>query len=415
MPEFLERRYAPGLRTYYASLLLALYVLTKISVALYAGGVVLQQTVGWDIWSGAGTLVVATGLYVSLGGMTAVVYTEVLQSVVLIAGGLALLWRVLQETGGLENLLASVPPSNAHLFQPADHKQYPWTGVFLGLPFTSVWYWCTDQSIVQRTLSAKSLTHARRGAIAAGFLKLLPPLMMVLPGMGSKLLFPEAFKTEGVGSSADAAFPIAVMRLMPSPLLGLQVAAMLAALMSSLASVFNSASTVFTMDVWRRLCPRASEKELVFVGRMVVLVGTVLGLLWIPLLQGMKSGLYVYTHKMMGYLAPPITVVFLGGLLWPRANAPGASACLLYGGVVGVTRLIGEILIPPPVFPATSAMDFFHFNFLHFTFFLGSTSFVVLVAVSLLTKPPPYHCIHGLTYQHRHRPTAGAIQMASLS
>jgi len=189
MPEFLEQRYSRGIRVYYALLLLVMYVLTKVSVALYAGAIVLQQTVGWNLWFGATSLVVATGTYTSVGGMTTVIYTEVLQAGVLIAGGLSLLYYALDAVGGLSRLWLLLPEENLHLFQPTSHHEFPWTGVIFGMPFTSIWYWCTDQNVVQRVLAAKSVAHARAGCLVAAYLKILPPLIMVIPGMIARALF----------------------------------------------------------------------------------------------------------------------------------------------------------------------------------------------------------------------------------
>lgn len=286
MPEFLERRYDKSLRVYYSMLLLFMYVMTKVSVALYAGAVVLQQTIGWDLFAGAASLVVATGAYTVVGGMHAVIYTEVLQTVILIAGGLALLYYSLTLAGGLDEVWSRVPEENRHLFQPASHHDFPWTGVLLGMPFTSVWYWCTDQNVVQRVLSARSLGDARTGTIMAGYLKILVPFMMVVPGIVCRALYGQELATSPEGY--NIAFPLLVMRVLPTPILGIMVAAMLAALMSSLASVFNSTSTVFTMDVWRNIDPDASQAKLVLVGKAATAAMTVLGILWIPLITSLQ-------------------------------------------------------------------------------------------------------------------------------
>jgi len=326
-----------------------------------------------------------------------VIYTEVLQTVVLIVGGLVLLWKALEEVGGMDQMFRSVPEENSHLFQPPSHEDFPWTGVMFGMPFTSIWYWCTDQNVVQRCLSAKSKGHGRSGTIMAAFLKILPPFMMVVPGICARALFDDEMKANSEGY--NVAFPLLVMRLLPSPLLGLMVASMLAALMSSLASVFNSTSTIFTMDVWRRIRPGATDHELVNVGRLATGVITVLGLLWVPLVRQLKAGLYVYTHKVMAYLSPPITVVFLAGIIWPRANAPGAAASLAVGLVLGLARLLCEVGMPSHPAQHPLVLTYCHSNFLHFAIFFGWFSLLVLVLVSLLTPPPPRSRIEGLTWR----------------
>jgi SSS family solute:Na+ symporter len=252
MPEFLERRFNPAARWYFTWVSVIGYVLTKISVTLFAGGVVMRAVTGFDIWTSATVLIVITGLYTIFGGLRAVIYTEVMQAVVLIFGSAALMLIGLNAVGGWSGLEARLPADYFSMWKPVNHPDFPWTGVVFGAPILGVWYWCTDQHIVQRVLAAKTETDARRGTIFAGYLKILPVFIFVLPGMIAAALYTD------VRGQADTAYPALVTRLLPAGFKGLVLAGMLAALMSSLASAFNSCSTLLTWDVYRKLIPNAT-------------------------------------------------------------------------------------------------------------------------------------------------------------
>src|SRR5687768_6751379 len=253
MPEFLERRYNSAARWYFTWVSIIAYVLTKISVTLFAGGIVMRAVTGLDLWTSAGLLIVVTGLYTIAGGLRAVIYTEVAQTIVLIFGSAALMFIGLNEVGGWSGLQARLPADYFSMWKPSNHPDFPWTGVIFGAPILGVWYWCTDQHIVQRVLAAKNVSEARRGTIAAGYLKILPIFLFVVPGMVAAALFSD------VAGAADSAYPSLVTRLLPAGFKGLVLAGMLAALMSSLASAFNSCSTLLTWDVYRKLKPQATE------------------------------------------------------------------------------------------------------------------------------------------------------------
>ena len=318
MPEFLERRFNPAARWYFTWVSVIGYVLTKISVTLFAGGVVMRAVTGFDIWTSATVLIVITGLYTIFGGLRAVIYTEVMQAVVLIFGSAALMFIGLNAVGGWSGLEAKLPADFFSMWKPMNHPDFPWTGVVFGAPILGVWYWCTDQHIVQRVLAAKTEADARRGTVFAGYLKILPVFIFVLPGMIAAALYTD------VRGQADAAYPALVTRLLPAGFKGLVLAGMLAALMSSLASAFNSCSTLLTWDVYRKLNPNATEKRLVQVGRVstVFLVG--LGLAWIPFMKYISPQLYIYLQSVQAYIAPPIAACFLLGVLMPRLNGTGA-------------------------------------------------------------------------------------------
>ncbi len=391
MPEFLERRYNSACRSYLAAISLLAYIFTKIAVAIFAGALVLDAILGWSMWKSALALVIATGIYTVAGGLAAVIYTEVIQTVILIVGAITPMFIGLGQVGGFSGLEASVPEGFFHMMKPVDHPDFPWTGIFFGAPILGIWYWCTDQVIVQRVLAAKDEGHAKAGTVLAGFLKVLPVFMLVVPGMIARALYPEEMTVD-----SNAAFPILVVRLMPAGLTGVMVAAMLAALMSSLASVFNSSSTIFTIDFYHKFRPAASERELVNVGRLATTIMVVLGLLWIPFMKYISDQLYVYLQSVQAYVSPPIAAVFLLGVFWKRANGPGALASLLTGFGLGATRFILELSYAGV--PASDRPWFVGMNFLHFASFMFAICIVVLIVVSLITPEPTRRKVAGLTW-----------------
>jgi solute:Na+ symporter, SSS family len=392
MPEFLERRYNSACRSYLASISLIAYIFTKISVAIFAGAIVLKIVLGWSMWQSSLALIVATGVYTVAGGLAAVIYTEVIQTVILVVGALVLAFIGLKEVGGWSGLRASVPPEFFHMMKPSSASDYPWTGIFFGAPILGIWYWCTDQVIVQRVLSAKDIGHARAGTVVAGFLKILPVFMLVVPGMTARALYPD------VAADTNSAFPTLVTRLMPAGLQGMMIAAMLAALMSSLSAVFNSSSTIFTMDFYRKFKPRASERELVRVGRLTTVVMVVLSLAWIPFMSRISSQLWVYLQSVQAYISPPITAVFLIGVFWKRINGTGALAALISGFVLGAARFILEVAYAKDLPPGFVGW-YVGVNFLHFAVLMFVVCTAILVVVSLFTPAPESSRVAGLTWQ----------------
>jgi solute:Na+ symporter, SSS family len=393
MPEFLERRYSSGARWYLAVISIVGYVLTKISVTIAAGGIVFEALMGIDFWTGALIVVVVTGIYTIFGGLRAVLITDMLQMFVLIGGAIAVLFIGLNAVGGWNALMTAAAPGTMDMWKPASDPNFPWTGILFGAPILGVWYWCTDQFIVQRTLAARNLQEARRGTIFAAFLKILPLFIFVIPGVIAAVLAQQGRLTL---ATPDQALPTLVATLLPNGLRGLVVAGLLAALMSSLSSVFNSTSTLITWDVYKKLRPAATERQLVVVGMgsTAVLVG--FGLLWIPLMQLISGQLYQYIQSVQAYIAPPIAAVFLFGLFFSRINARGAMAALLTGFVLGLGRLVMEInkASLTGVFRAYADI-----NFLHFAALLFVVCTIVLMLVSLTAPPPAPERIAGLTYQ----------------
>src|SRR5215475_403784 len=348
MPEFLERRFSRSSAVYLASISIIAYVLTKISVHLWAAAIVMRGITGWSPLTAAVILVVVTGIYTIAGGLSAVIYTEVVQTLVLLTGAIALTFIGLHEVGGFAGLRAAVPASYFHMMKPASDPDFPWTGVFFGAPILGIWYWCTDQVIVQRVLSARDEGHAKAGTIFAGFLKILPVFLLVLPGLIAFALFKDLFVIgpDGTPTNGDIAFPTLILNLLPTGLVGLMIAALLAALMGGMASVFNSTSTLVTLDFYKKLKPDASERQLVLIGRLATGVMVLLGIAWVPFITRISGQLYIYLQSVQGYISPPIASCFILGILWTRMNAQGAISSLLTGFVLGTVRFILELTYP---------------------------------------------------------------------
>ncbi|XP_072586612.1 sodium/mannose cotransporter SLC5A10 isoform X1 [Vulpes vulpes] len=393
MPEYIQKRYGgQRIRTYLSVLSLLLSVFTKISIDLYAGALFVHICLGWNFYLSTILMLIITALYTIAGGLAAVIYTDALQTLIMVVGAIILTVKAFDHIGGYEQLAVAyaqaipsriianttchVPRADAmHMFRDPYTGDLPWTGMTFGLTIMATWYWCTDQVIVQRSLSARDLNHAKAGSILASYLKMLPMGLIIMPGMISRALFPG--------------------------LRGLMIAVMMAALMSSLTSIFNSSSTLFTMDIWRRLRPRAGERELLLVGRLVIVVLIGVSVAWIPVLQGSNSGqLFIYMQSVTSSLAPPVTAVFVLGIFWQRANEQGAFWGLMVGLALGATRLVLEFLHPAPPCgdPDTRPAILGSIHYLHFAVALFVLSGAVVVAGSLLTPPPQGIQIENLTW-----------------
>ncbi len=384
MPEFLERRYSSAARWYLAVISIVGYVLTKISVTIYAGGVVFTGLLGIDFWTGALIVVVATGVYTVFGGLRAVLYTDMLQAFVLIGGALAVTFIGLNRIGGWEEMRVLAGPDMMSMWKPMTDPSFPWTGILFGAPIVGVWYWCTDQFIVQRVLSAANVDQARRGTVFAAYLKVLPLFLFVIPGVIAYCLVKQGAMELG---RPDESLPTMIRHLLPAGVRGLVIAGLLAALMSSLSSVFNSCSTLVTWDIYRKLRPQASERRLVLVGQVATIAMVVAGLLWIPFMQYISGHLYQYLQSVQAYIAPPITAVFLLGLLWRRLNQHGAIVSLIAGFCLGMGRLALE-LNKPSLAEGGLLYAYADMNFMHFALFLFMICAAVLVVVSLATPAP---------------------------
>ncbi len=400
MPEFLERRFNRQCAVYLASISIIAYILTKISVHLWAAAIVLERVVGWSPMQAAIILVIATGIYTIAGGLSAVIYTEVVQTLVLLTGAIALTLIGLHQVGGFAGLRAAVPAGYFHMIKPVSDPDFPWTGIFLGAPILGIWYWCTDQVIVQRVLSARDEGHAKAGTIFAGFLKILPVFLLVIPGLIAFALYRDLFHVNAAGlvTNGDIAFPTLIINLLPTGLVGLMIAALLAALMGGMASVFNSASTLVTLDFYKKLRPDADEKKLVFFGRIATGVMVLLGLAWVPFIHLISSQLYIYLQSVQAYISPPIASCFVLGILWTRLNGAGAISSLLTGFVLGSVRFVAEIFAAKGTEFSGLMLTVVKMNFLHYAIFMFVVCSVVLVAVSLMTPAPDRRKLAGLTF-----------------
>ena len=399
MPEFLERRFNRNCATYLATISVIAYIFTKISVHLYAAAIVLERVVGWSPLTAAVILVVATGIYTIAGGLAAVIYTDLVQTLILLAGAIALTFIGLDKVGGFAGLRAAVPADYFHMIKPATDGEFPWTGIFFGAPILGIWYWCTDQVIVQRVLSAKDEGHAKAGTIFAGFLKVLPVFVLVLPGLIAFALYPSLFNVvNGKVTNGDIAYPTLIVNLLPPGLVGLMIAALLAALMGAMSSVFNSASTMVTLDFYKKFRPDATELQLVTFGRMATGAMVILGLLWVPFIHLLSAQLYIYLQSVQAYISPPIAACFIFGILWPRLNGPGAISSLLTGFVLGAVRFIFEVLDKTRHYDSGAIRGLVDMNFLHYAILMFVICAAVLIGVSMMYPPPERKKIAGLTF-----------------
>uniref|UniRef100_H0V7W8 Solute carrier family 5 member 9 n=2 Tax=Cavia porcellus TaxID=10141 RepID=H0V7W8_CAVPO len=436
-PQYLKKRFGgERIQVYMSVLSLILYIFTKISTDIFSGALFIQMALGWNLYLSTGILLVVTAIYTITGGLTAMIYTDALQTVIMVGGALVLMFLGFQQVGwypGLQQLYSqalpnvTVPNTTCHLPRPdAFHMlrdpvsgDIPWPGLIFGLTVLATWCWCTDQVIVQRSLSAKNLSHAKGGSVLGGYLKILPMFFIVMPGMISRALYPDEVGCVDpdvcqrvcgarVGCS-NIAYPKLVMALMPIGLRGLMIAVIMAALMSSLTSIFNSSSTLFAIDVWQRFRRRATEQELMVVGRVFVVFLVVVSILWIPIIQSSSSGqLFDYIQSVTSYLAPPVTALFLLAIFCRRVTEPGAFWGLMFGLGVGLLRMILEFSYPAP---ACGEVDrrpavLKDFHYLYFALLLCGLTAIVIVIISLCTTPIPEEKLTPLTWWTRNCPTS---------
>jgi SSS family solute:Na+ symporter len=394
MPEFLEKRFDARSRWILSVFSIVAYVLTKISVTIYAGGVVVSALLGIDFWTGAIATVVLTGVYTILGGMRAVVYTETLQAIILIIGAAALTIIGLDEVGGWESMKQTVTPEYLNMWRSASDPDFPWPPLLIASTITGIWYWCTDQYIVQRALTAKNIKEGRRGTIFGALLKLMPVFLFLIPGVIALTL---KMRGQLEWDTPDQAFPVLMSNLLPSGLRGLVAAGLLAALMSSLASVFNSCSTLFTVDIYKKLRPNTPEKKLVRTGQIATVIVVIIGIIWIPIMANISGVLYEYLQSVQSYIAPPITAVFLLGIFHKRINAQGAFVTLVVGFIVGALRIVLE-LVKGSLDPDSFWFMLGDMNFLSFASWFFLFCIILILVVSYATAAPSVEKVKNLTY-----------------
>jgi SSS family solute:Na+ symporter len=411
MPEFLEKRFSPGSRSILSFLTIASLVLTKIAATLYAADVVFRTLLGCDhvsifgneidiFWVVALGLAGATGIYTALGGLRVIMYTSVLQTPVLLFGSFCILFIGLNTLGhgnlihGWQSMMTTVG-ENVHLIRPLSDKSFPWLAVLPGSAMIGFWYWCTDQYIVQRVLAGRNQTESRRGAILAGYLKLTPVFIFLVPGMIAFALT----KSTAFTTSGDAAYTSLVAQILPHGIRGIVACGMLTALMASLASKFNASATLFTMDFYQKWYPKSSGPTQVVVGRIATFVIVLIGILWIPVMKTLGKNLYEYLQSVQGYMSPAIAVLFAAGIFWKRATAPAAFWSFLIGAFGGFLRLGLDLVIGRPITEgiATAAemqakwgflYDLQSIHWLYFAIGLLFTCAIILVVISLMTKAP---------------------------
>ena len=405
MPEFLEKRFDSKSRWFLSLFSLIAYVLTKVSVTIYAGGIVVSELIGVPFWYGSIGVVIFTGLYTIIGGMKAVIYTESMQAIVLILGSLIITVLGLEEIGGWNELKSTVienSPNHFNMWRPSNDPDFPWTGLLFGGTIVGLWYWCTDQYIVQRTLAANNIKIGRRGVIFGAYLKLLPIFIFLIPGI---IAFALSIKDPNLFSidKSDNAFPMLVKTLLPAGLKGLVAGGLMAALMSSLASVFNSCSTIFTIDIYKKLKPKESEGNLLRVGKLATTIIVILGILWIPIMQKIGGGvMYQYLQNVQSYIAPPVAAVFLLGIIWKRVNSKAAISTLIVGLFLLFLRLGSEIYFQTEINSNKVVNNwlfvFATVNFSHMAILMFIFSLILCSVISLLSEVPDYNKIIGLTF-----------------
>lgn len=482
MPEYLKRRFGgQRMRVYLAALALLMYIFTKISADLYAGGVFIDQSMGISLYPAVIILLFIAALFTIMGGLTAVIWTDFIQTVIMIIGAFYLMIRGFQTVGGFDQLVYhyfnAIPnttrayrstiflnsvvsnspdlygsdadreavlasplynpsgvfsacmlpaPDAMNFFKSITSTDLPWVGAIFGLTVNATWYWCTDQVIVQRCLAARNITHARAGIILCCIIKMLPLWMMVVPGMVARILFVDVV---GCGDAdickklcgkdvgcTDIAYPQLVLQLLPSGAKGLMLAVMVASLVSSLTSIFNSSSTLFTLDIWCRIRPKAGDAEQMIVGRVCVLILVGVGIAWIPIVQ-LSDALFDYIQSVTGYLAPPICVVYVLGIFWKRTNEIACFVTLLTGLVIGIIRFGWETaygMAPCGVVPTSVPSPLVTIHYLHFSILLFAISFCTAVSITLTTPPLPDKYTRRLVFSERWQPFDRDIDVPEL-
>jgi solute:Na+ symporter, SSS family len=379
MPELLGKRFDQRSRKFFAGISIFMYFFTKISVTLFAGGLLFYSLFGLNIYASAIIIVLITGIYSVIGGASAVMKTHPFQAAVLLLGATLLTVFSMSEVGGFSGLREKLPDGFFHMFKSADDPDYPWTGIIFGAPIIAFWYWCTDQYIVQRILSAKSINDARRGSLLAAALKILPIFILVLPGLASVALYPEI--------SGDEAYSALLSGdILPAGIKGLVVAGVLAAIMSSLSSVFSSTATIFTNDFYKPRHPEANDRKLVLIGRLSTTAIVVAAILCVPLVKLISSEMYLYLQSVQGYLTPPITAVFLFGLFSKRITSAGAIWTLVIGEAIGLSRLLIQVLYEMNILTNPFITYIVGINFLHFAVYLFGFCSAAVVLISFLTR-----------------------------
>ena len=386
VPEFLEQRFSRTVRLFFSGFMVVLSVLTKISISLWAAALVFEELFGWPRLTVIWAVGLFTALYTLKGGLRVVVYTDALQSTILVVAALILTLVGLAHVGGWHELRVKLGPEMFHMIRPLTDPDYPWFGMFVGIFLLGSFYWSMDQVLVQRVFAARDLNEGRLGAIMCGFLKLTTPFLLVLPGLIARALYPKLAKP-------DLAYPTLVRELMPHGFLGLTVAGLVAALMGHISATYNSVATLVTRDFYLSWVPEATPEQQVFVGRFVIVLVFILGALWAPLI-GMFGNLWIYLQTVQAYLMMPFAGIFFAGVLWKRTTSQGVLACLATAAVVC------------PLFMANGLLHFLPFldqpllrPWLHAALVAFVICMAVMVVVSLTTAKPSAAKLHRATVE----------------
>lgn len=432
LPEYMERRFGgKRIRIYLSILSLFLHIVSRLASTLFSGAIYIQLALNWNMYPSIIGLLFITGVFTIAGGLTAVMYTDTAQSIIIVIGAFVVMGLSLDKIGGYENLIPAymnatpsvgtenttcgLPrPDAMSVLRDASTGDYPWPSMILQCGLVSAWYWVCDQIMVQRCLAARNISHAKGGTLLGGYLKILPLFIMIIPGMVSRILFteevacvdPEVCKKacdNPIGCS-NIAYPKLVLELLPEGARGLIMAAMLSAIVTSLTSIFNSSSTVFTMDLWRRFRPNANQRELLIVGRSYIIVLCIITILWIPVVKAAQGGqLFTYIVVVEGFIAAPLPILFLFAVFWDRCTEKGAFIGIVATHVIGVIRLILEIVYPVPHCgePDNRPVFLSKIHSFYFSQIMMLIQVILVLIISVLTQPRTKEEINGTTWSTR--------------
>jgi SSS family solute:Na+ symporter len=380
MPEYIEKRFDVKSRLLISGLSIVVYIITKISITLFAGALLLEGILGWDKYTSSLILVLLTGILTIAGGFRGTLYTHIFHAYIFIFCALAVVITSMINIGGMDEMVKAVPSGHFHPFKNNDDPNYPWLGMLLGAPILEIWYWCTDQFMMQRVLSAKDVPNARRGAIYSGYLMFLVPLLLITPGLIALAKF-------GPDAVAGKTYLSVINELLPPGVKALAVISLLSALISSLAATFNSTATLFTLDVYNRIYPKTDEFKIVAMGKLATLVLIILGIVWVSFTGYFSENIIKHLQAIQSYIAPPFAAVFLVGLIWKRATANSCFTVLLVGTVIGVFRIVIDLL--QNSISQESILYYFHkINFLYEAFFMFWFYIILMITVSLFGQKP---------------------------
>ncbi|MCX7798705.1 MAG: sodium/solute symporter [Melioribacter sp.] len=375
--EFLELRFDIPTKKFFSAISIFTYLVSKIFVTLFAGGILFNRILGWSIFSSASVIVLITGIYTLVGGYVSVVRTQVFQAFFFFMSAILFFLFGLYEVGGINSLITKLPSEYFQMFKPVDDPDFPWTGIIFGAPIIAFWYWCADNYIVQRILSAKSINDARSGTLLTAFLKIFPIFILVMPGLIAAALFP--------GIQGDEAYPVLLSsNIIPIGIRGFIIAGFLAAMMSSLSSAFNTISQLYTIDFYKPKHPNASERTLVLVGRMVTIFIVVFVLLIVPFVKLINNQIYIFLQSTQAFISAPITAIFVSGMIFKRISSKSAFMTLIVGEFLGLSRFIIELMMKSELISNPILLAYAKINYLHFTIFLFLFSLFMLFVFNFL-------------------------------